>query len=124
LEKETVYYWKVRAVTGLDSSGWSATWMFKTEGYFGIDDKLTEQSVNIYPNPSTGEFAVTINSLNSEAYQLSITDMVGRLLLEKEVVCFPGENKFDVKLDESGNGIFLVNIKSEDVLISKKIFIK
>ncbi|RLD59325.1 MAG: hypothetical protein DRJ05_06570 [Bacteroidetes bacterium] len=124
LEKQTVYFWKVRAITGLDSSGWSAIWSFQTEGYIGIDDNLTEQSVKIYPNPSTGEFTVTINSIKGEVCELSIIDMVGKVVMEKEITCFPGENKIDMKLDKHGDGIYLVNIKNEDVFISKKIFIQ
>jgi len=124
MEKQTIYYWKVRAITGLDSSDWSETWSFKTEGYFGINDNLTQQSVNVFPNPNKGVFSVSISSLKGETYQLSVTDMIGKVLMEKEIVCFPGENKFDLQLENPDNGVYLINVKNSAEFVSKKLFIQ
>jgi photosystem II stability/assembly factor-like uncharacterized protein len=124
MEKLTMYYWKVRGITGLDTSAWSETWSFETEGYIGVNENLSIQSVKVYPNPASDLFSVTINSLKGDAYQLSVTDMIGKVLMEKDIVCYPGENKFEVKLDKPETGVYLVNIKNEGVLVSKKLYIR
>jgi photosystem II stability/assembly factor-like uncharacterized protein len=123
MEKNTIYYWKVRAVTGLDSSDWSDTWSFKTEGYKGIDDVSAGKAVRIFPNPSKGDFSLTINSLRDEVCKLSITDVSGKVLLEKDIVCYPGENKIDLSLNV-GEGVYLVNVQMEKTLISKKLYLQ
>ncbi len=124
MERNTIYYWKVRAISGLDSSDWSAVWSMKTEGYIGIEDKLSQHSIHVYPNPSSGEFSVAINSLTGEVYKMSVMDVTGRVLLKKDVVCFPGENKVDVKLGKIEKGIYLVNVKKGEQLVTEKLFIR
>ncbi len=124
LENNTVYFWKVRAISGLDSSDWSPVWSFKTEGFIGIDDNLRESAVQVYPNPSNGDFVVTINSLKGERYTLSVTDMAGRVLLEREVNCYPGENEFNIRLTKAEGGIYTVNIGNGNHVVTKKLFIK
>ncbi len=124
MEKNTVYYWKVRGVTGLDSSDWSATWSLKIEGYIGFDDNFSKHSIQLYPNPNTGEFSVSINSLSGEMYALTVTDLLGKVLLERNVACFPGENKINIKLEDLNKGIYLLNVRKEEQVVTKKLFIR
>ncbi|MCF6341283.1 MAG: T9SS type A sorting domain-containing protein [Bacteroidales bacterium] len=125
MERNTIYYWKVRAISGIDSSGWSATWSFKTEGYIGVDENVdARHSIRVYPNPSNGEFSLTINSLSGEVYQLSVTDLTGKALLEREVICTPGENKVNVQLGELDKGIYLVNVRNSSQVVTEQLMIK
>lgn len=124
MQKNTVYYWKVRAISSQDTSGWSAAWSFKTEGYIGFEDYFTKYPIQVYPNPSNGDFAIVLNSFSGEIYTLSVTDIAGKVLMEKDVVCFPGENKVEISLGKVEKGIYLVNVSQGEERTSKKLFIQ
>ena len=70
LEKNTIYFWKVRGLSGALLSGWSEIWWFKTEGYIGIDEQFNADAVSIYPNPGNGEFNLQIISSIADNYTI------------------------------------------------------
>lgn len=124
LEQKTVYYWKVRGQAGASISDWSEVWSFETEGPDGIDDVFDANSLQIYPNPSNGEFTVQINSLTNGIYQLSVVDLVGKKLYQQELNCSMGNNAQKLNLQHLDKGIYLVHIEKGEGTVTKKLFIQ
>jgi len=124
LERKTIYYWKVRGQAGASISDWSEVWSFETEGYDGIDENLDKNALQIYPNPSDGEFTVQINSLTNGVYQVSVVDLVGKELYQQEMNCSAGSNVQKLNLHYLESGIYLVHIRKGEGTITKKLFIK
>lgn len=124
LDKNTVYYWKVRAISSLDTSAWSTTYSFKIEGYAGIGDEFTSGSVDIYPNPTSDNVNLSINSFASDLYYISITDITGKMIYQEEIECKSGENNVNINMGDARKGIYLVNIRKQDKTITKKLFVK
>ncbi|MCB2209197.1 MAG: T9SS type A sorting domain-containing protein [Bacteroidetes bacterium] len=124
LEQKTVYYWKVRGLAGASISDWSEVWSFETEGPDGIDENFDAHALQIYPNPSNGEFTVQINSLINGIYHLSVVDLVGKKLYEQDIDCNVGENAQKFNLQHLEKGIYLVHIKKGEGTVTKKLFIQ
>lgn len=124
LAKNTTFYWKARAYSSIDTTNWSNTWSFKTEGYIGIIEQFGQKSVDIYPNPSNGAFTVAVNSASNSAYQLKVVDLTGRVVYEAEGQFASGDNQFALNLAYLNKGIYMVSIQKGDETITKKLFIR
>ena len=114
-----------RATTTVDTSDWSETWSFTVEGYAGIgDNNFTSELVDIYPNPSDGEINLVINSYANDLYNISIVDVTGKLIYEESMNCKAGENAKVIQLAETQKGLYMMNIRKKDKVVSKKLFVK
>lgn len=93
-------------------------------------DELNSQSVDefmmqIYPNPSEGEFIINFNLEKLNDVQISVYNMVGQLIT-KEVLSnlSIGMNKHKIRLLNLENGgTFMVNIQSDDNKAVQKVII-
>ena len=82
--------------------------------YTGIED-LYEQSVHIYPNPTIG--LVYING--AEDATVSIYNISGKLVKSHDLL-----NSNSVDLSTFPNGIYLIKIQKDGMLLTKKVSLK
>ena len=123
MNKNTVYYWKVRAASTQDTSAWSETWSFKTEGYAGLEEEFGAKSVAVYPNPNQGVFSINIYSLTQQEIDLTITDLTGKVVYNELMLCNSGENSKEIRLENLQNGLYLVSVRKGNETVTKKLFI-
>ena len=123
LKRETQYYWKVRAISTLDSSAFSPTWSFTTEGYTGIEDHFGDNSIEIYPNPNKGNFTLRIYSPAGETYQISVLDLTGKQIYQENRETKPGDNEINLNFPDVKAGMYMLHIKKGNDEVSKKLFI-
>ena len=124
MEGGVTYFWKVRGIAGLDTSNWSPAWSFKIESV-GINDILNEKSLGVYPNPSTGEFTIDISSVENAMYNISISNIAGKIIYSSEVNCQQGSNQIKLNLSSKlTNGVYMINVKHNNSTVSKRLFIK
>lgn len=73
-----------------------------------------ELGSRIFPNPSSGEFILELDSLSSDAITISISDISGRVVYEEQVNN-PRSSKMQVLIDISalGSGIYLCSVKEQ-----------
>ncbi|NOX86312.1 MAG: T9SS type A sorting domain-containing protein [Chlorobi bacterium] len=124
LEREKRYYWKVRAISTLDSSDFSPTWSFMTEGYTGIEDHFGDNSIEIYPNPNNGIFTLRVYSPAGETYGISVLDLAGRQVYSEQMATKPGDNQIKLHITGIRQGMYMLHIKQGNNEVSKKLFIK
>lgn len=72
-----------------------------------------ENNVEVYPNPSNGIFTISI----IEDASLEIYNIIGKTIYTKKVI--PGKNSIDISNYQSG--LYLLNVKTENSSITKKI---
>ena len=110
-------------MTTQDTSEWSAVWSFEVEGYAGIGDEFTNESVEIYPNPSNGNFSILINDYASSEFDITIIDLTGKIILQETYISKSGENELNIRLSDVSNGLYMLNIRKGDKNVTRKLFI-
>jgi hypothetical protein len=71
--------------------------------------------INIYPNPSNGEF--TVYGLPAGGGELKITNVLGEIVFRKTV----NNKKENIDLTEAPSGIYFLNVKTGNGNVIKKI---
>jgi hypothetical protein len=124
LGKDTVYYWRVRAINGLDTSGWSNTWSFRTMPPVGIDEPGLSGKLNVYPNPAANTVYIQLKDKLNLSLQLTITDLVGKKVFEKEIKLDSGNKNVPVDVSNLQNGIYMLRIADKENIFTKKLIIR
>jgi hypothetical protein len=123
MQRNTVYYWKVRAASTQDTTAWSEVWSFKTEGYIGVDEEFGDESVTIYPNPNKGTFSLNIYSFKQEEVNIAVTDLTGKVVYQELIYSNSGDNKKEINLTNLQNGLYLVSVRKGNEVVTKKLFV-
>ena len=74
--------------------------------------------INIYPNPSNGQFLISNSELMKE---IIITDLQGKNVYVNRNL---NSNYLNIELDNLERGMYLVNIISENGIITKSVIIQ
>lgn len=124
LDRETTYWWRARAINGLDSSNWSPVWSFVTQPPVGIEEPGFEQQLQIYPNPADNTLFIQWSGNSSLRVQLSVTDIVGKTVLNREII-LDGKNK-SVPVDVAGlkNGMYMIRMADQENTLTRKLIIR
>ena len=82
------------------------------DGSLGIKES-TNNSLNVYPNPGTGQFNVSFSSDKADEYVLTVTDVIGKQISTETLK--QQEDEYLVNLDLSGfqDGIYFLSIASK-----------
>jgi hypothetical protein len=87
-----------------------------------IEDELFAQSIVLFPNPSQGLFVLGIEGLDAKQLQVTVTDVVGKVVWEKhEDHRMIGNYEHTIDLNEQADGVYFVNIFDGERRARKKI---
>ena len=92
-------------------------WTVTISTLAGLTD-LSENIISIYPNPSNGIF--TINNEQLTINNLTITDITGKTI--KQFTIF--NSQFTINLNNQPDGIYFLNIETENGSFVKKLIIQ
>ena len=77
------------------------------------DDIDFQGTVNIYPNPSQGEFTITVDGLDNNEAKVEINGLLGEKLFEKNI----GAGEQNLNLSFLSGGTYFMSIKSNGQLL-------
>ena len=83
-----------------------------------VDDFTNNKGVSIYPNPSNGQFNISIKQYSGKV-NIQVADLNGREVYNVVNELFNSEKAVDLKMLESG--IYVLRISGEDLNYSQKI---
>lgn len=82
---------------------------------------VTSTGLAIYPNPTNGLLNVTLNQGNDPVTHLYVKDLVGRAIITKVVGTMAGEQELLVDLSGQPNGIYMVEAKTANGSMIRKV---
>lgn len=124
LEKNTTYYWRVKAYNVLDTSGWSSTFAFTTLPPLGIDEPNLGAKLHVYPNPAENTVYVQLRDKNAISVHLTLTDLVGKKVLDKNINLNVANKNVAVDVSPLQNGIYILRMEDQKSSLSKKLIIR
>jgi len=74
-----------------------------------VDDISFEVS-KLYPNPAQDQVFVELNNIKGENLTISVTDMIGKTVVTKQVNAFDGNGLIDINVTNLNSGLYVVNI--------------
>ena len=66
--------------------------------------------VNALPNPTTGRFNVEVYSNENQTSEITVVDILGKPILQKEVNLNEGHNSIPIELENRGAGMMMVKM--------------
>ena len=79
-------------------------------------------SVSIFPNPSAGEMAISMNVPKTENVIVTIADLTGKTVMQKEIAATSGTNLFRISIATLPAGMYSYRIENQSsILYSGKL---
>lgn len=85
---------------------------------------LLLEDISYYPNPSLGKFSLNVQSPNNAPIMVSIRNLVGEQIFQFQEEAPDGELEKVIDLTGQPKGTYLLQIKQNDRVLSKKILIE
>ncbi len=96
----------------------------------GVDDVMGDGNISISPNPSNGNFTVEFTG-QTDNVSIDIVNTVGQIIFSSAESRSIGNSRFKKEIDLRNDamhcvatGVYIVEIKTKDVLLRKKIMIE
>ncbi|MDP4209066.1 MAG: T9SS type A sorting domain-containing protein [Bacteroidota bacterium] len=103
------------------------TYWLQVDGYQGktgnCDIELVANSLEVYPNPSSGKFNVIIANAKDGRANLDIFSSQGRLIFSRQVSVTNEANKFEMDLSSFPAGVYFLQMKINGSVNKAKIVI-
>jgi len=100
-------------VVAVDANGCSATSAAVVINGIGIKEVTNTIATNIYPNPTTGAFALEISLDAKNDYTIEISDVLGRVLNSEKVNSSKTFNR-NYDFSNEANGVYFITIQGTD----------
>ena len=81
--------------------------------------QFEKSDVDVYPNPNDGYFSINLNKLPDDL-QLSISNTLGQVVYSQAVDDF----KVDINLRDIERGVYILNLKNDNLSFNKRILLK
>ena len=93
------------------------------DGANGIPDYVAQNSISIYPNPSTGRFNLILTD-KLQDHQLDIFTPLGQLILHREISASQGHSPLLLDLGKAPKGVYYLVVTGNGGKIMQKLFIQ
>jgi hypothetical protein len=89
----------------------------------GIEELPDSDLIELYPNPSTGQFAIRSQSIPSGKYDLIVFDVRGKKVHSENRVNVDTQLLHSLDLSDLKNGMYVLQIKNKQTAYSKRFVI-
>ncbi len=117
---------KVTDADGLEllniSGNWGGYQSVTFEVTYGLElEDLAEESVTVYPNPTSENANVAITLSKSEEVTLQLINALGQTVFLSSSIMSAGQNKFELPLEALEGGFYVLNTIIGDRELTKKL---
>jgi len=89
-----------------------------------IEESILNTSLNVYPNPNNGEFRIDFDVEGLRNVEISISDIAGKIIYTNDLGKVSGTQREKVNLSDYAQGMYIVQLKSDDVVVSQKVSVQ
>jgi hypothetical protein len=79
-------------------------------------------SIELFPNPTAGEFRVIIESDRNRDFQFELLDLQGRVIEQSSVTDLRGRNEVGFDLTDFAQGVYVLRITSEGASTIRRVY--
>ena len=126
-DRDSTYWWRVRAVNENGVGPWSSHWMFSKVVYLDVPSQPSINGLTLLtsPNPASGTVTLTIDNSNDFSQGvLIISDVTGKIVYSLSLNLVKGKNNYYWDTDSHPNGLYLYRLISGNNTISGQIVVK
>ena len=105
-------------------SSWTNPIFWTQPGAIKLENGNTINNFDIYPNPSRDIFNISFNSDKIQNITIKISNIIGAEVYSELKTSFIGEYIKQINLENFEKGIYILEIKSENDIINKKIILQ
>ena len=84
---------------------------------------LSNINIEVFPNPTSGDVNLTVNSINNSNYRINLINSLGQVIFEKNFNFSIGINNIQIDTKQYPEGIYNVVLESNSIKSTKKITI-
>ncbi len=89
-----------------------------------INEFAVLNNFSIYPNPNNGEFSVSFDLIESTEVNITITDLIGKIVYQKnEAECY-GKINNAINLSDLNKGMYIINLQTGKQQVNKRFVIQ
>lgn len=95
--------------------------------YFYSETSINDSEIsnfNIYPNPTNDFLNIEFESINEQNYSIYLVDLLGQRILLDRIDKYKGNYSYKLDFIEFAQGIYILELKSENNIYNKKIIKK
>lgn len=121
----TLYEAQVANDCGATNSAWSGSSIWETEYFRVAGDAELFSSVNVFPNPSGGDFVVSYNSAAENVpVEVNVQNMYGQVVFSNKKQSAAGLNEDKIELRNATAGLYFVSVKYGDKEFKTSLLVK
>lgn len=90
----------------------------------GIEDKLLNSKIQIYPNPGNGIFNLSLIDFNEYKIDIVVTDLQGRTIITKHIDNVSEFYNTEIDLSAMSDGIYIIRLFNDNFVHNRKIIIE
>lgn len=87
----------------------------------GINETANALSLIVYPNPAASNFTLEYMLERSSAVKINLMNVTGQLIYSEEMNAAAGINKKEISFFENANGIYYLQVITNETIVTKKI---
>jgi hypothetical protein len=89
----------------------------------GLEENVLANNVEVYPNPSNGNFTVMVEGITSDKLTVSLTDALGKEIMTEEVTNVTENVEVPVQMNGLNEGMYFVKISSNGQSTTRRVII-
>ncbi len=89
----------------------------------GINEQSSSNSYEIYPNPNSGIFTLSINTISDDILNIKVVNTLGMLVYENKQLNVNGRLDLKIDLGKAATGIYYLNVDGKKQSINKRFMV-